>query len=288
MKYRILRCVMNVFIIVCRVLPYKGRELLGRFIGWLGYRLTGDRRKVARKNLAESFPEMDDKEIESNVKKMFTHLGFTLIEFFRNYKLAEDDINKYVEFENREYLDRAFERGNGVIIYTAHFGNWEWLGTIIAAMDYPITAIARRQKNIINDKIEKIRKSAGGKVIYQKEGTIRESFRCLKRGECLYVIGDQEARSRGWKINFLGRPASTFNGAVKLAARTGAAILPVYTIRQSLERHKLLIKKPVYVDSDASEQEQREILQELTNISEEVIKDHIPQWMWLHRRWKTY
>ncbi len=288
MNYRIIKILMLIYTMFSHKLPGKGREYLGRFTGWLFYKAVKSRREVAQRNLRKSFPSMKPKEVDQIIGDVFRNLGFTLVEFFQTKKLTGGGYKKYIEIENEDYLQEAFNRGQGVIIYSAHFGNWEWLLSIIAAMGYPLTVIARRQNEIVNKIYEDIRETTGSRIIYRGEGSFQKSLDSLKQGGCVYLVGDQEALTKGWKVQFLGRPASAFNGVVKLAGMSGAAVVPTFLIRTGPERHRLVFKEPVYVADDATEEEQREILQELTDIYNDIITEHKSQWLWIHRRWKTY
>ncbi|MFW5999795.1 MAG: lysophospholipid acyltransferase family protein, partial [Halanaerobiaceae bacterium] len=135
--------------LLCRILPYRGRKYLGHCFGKLGYSFTESRREVAAGNLSRAFPGMEKNEVDNIVRDMYINLGYTLVEFFQTYKLAQEGIERYVEIENGKNLEQAYNRGQGVIFYSAHFGNWEWLGSFISALGYPLVAVARRQKSPI-------------------------------------------------------------------------------------------------------------------------------------------
>jgi KDO2-lipid IV(A) lauroyltransferase len=187
-----------------------------------------------------------------------------------------------------DYLKEACERGKGVIIYGAHFGNWEWMAAVLALLGYPLNAIALEQSNgFFNEKINEIREEKGINII-TKGISVRKTFSYLKNGECVYILGDQDAGKKGWEIDFFGQSASTYPGAVRLAQRTGASIVPVFLIRNKAGRFRLKIKQQHTIPHDINRDQQKEHLQELVNITEEVIKDYPSQWFWLHRRWKTY
>ncbi|MFW6007387.1 MAG: lysophospholipid acyltransferase family protein [Halanaerobiales bacterium] len=287
MKYQLLHIFLKILGFVSRILPDKGREIMAHLLSWILGKVVKIDRQVARKNIKKSFPQLSLAEIETIIDNVYLNLVYTLIEFLISEVMADEGWEN-VYFENEDYLKKAYKKNQGVIIYTAHFGNWEWLPLILAARGYPVTAIARKQNSMINKEIEKIRQLTGVNIIYRGKASIRKSFKCLQNGECLYIVGDQDARGQGWKVNFFNRPASTYKGAVKLAAKTGAPIVPSFLIRQEKGKFKLLFKKPVYVDPNTDKKGQKEILQKLTHIYEEVITDHKSQWLWLYKRWRTY
>ena len=114
--------------------------------------------------------------------------------------------------------------------------------------------------------------------------SVRQAITALKRGTLL-ILGDQNGRKDGWLIDFFGKPASTYPGAVQLAQRTGAVVVPAYLIRK--EPGKFLLKIYPYYDipREATRDEQKDYLVQLTENMEEVIRQYPEQWLWLHRRW---
>lgn len=203
-------------------------------------------------------------------------------------KFTEEDIDVMVDFDGLKYLDQALKKEKGVILYTAHLGNWELLGAVLALKGYKVYSIAQEQNNsLFDEKINTIRSNAGVGII-PKGLSIRKAFKVLKNNEILAILGDQHARRDGWKIDFFGRPALTFPGAVKFAQRTGAPIVPIFFNRKGWLKHELKCYSPRKIDKDASKAELREELQSLVKLTEEEIKKVPADWMWLHKRWKTY
>lgn len=263
-----------------------GGYLLGRGLGILIYRLLKDRREMTINNLRIAFgDELSDREITALCKEVYRQLGITLIEFIKLKKLQKEDIGKLIELEGVEHLEEAYARGRGVIIYSAHFGNWEWLGSAISLAGYPVNAIARTQNNRYFDKkINEIRTSKGVNII-PRGMSVRRAITALRKGEILFILGDQNGRKNGWIIDFFGKPASTYPGAVQLAQRTGALVLPAYLIRKEPGSFKLKFFPYYDIPHGASEDEQRDYLIKLTENMEEVIRQYPEQWLWLHRRW---
>ena len=117
---------------------------------------------------------------------------------------------------------------------------------------------------------------------------VRQAFKKLKDNQIVAILGDQDARSTGWKLKFFERDASTYPGAVQFAQRTGASIVPAFFHRQGWLKHELKCYPPRRISRDASEQELKRELQSLVELTEAEIKKEAADWMWLHKRWKTY
>ncbi|WP_050748623.1 lysophospholipid acyltransferase family protein [Halothermothrix orenii] len=288
MKNIILYLVFEGFLLFIRILPGFLRQMVGLFFGKVLYYLPGNRKKVAYNNLKMAFDDLSDDRIKEIIRKVYINLGFMLVEYALTPGLNKDNMTKHIELEGEEHLKKAFDRGKGVIVYGAHFGNWEWMGIAISLMGYPMAAIVQEQNNSYFDRrINQMRQQKGVETI-QRGMSVRKAFKALKEGKCLLILGDQDARSRGWRLKFFGKTASTFPGAVQLARRTGALIVPAFMVRKSRGKHRLKFYRPIEIGAEASMEEQKEFLQELNHITESVIKKYPDHWLWLHRRWKTY
>jgi len=277
----------NIFRYSLKKLPNRAGSYLGRLIAFLAYLITPERREHSRLNLKRAL-NINDQESKKMIKKVYRNLGYNFAEFLIEDSLSEEDIDQMVEFEGLEYLDQALKKEKGVILYTAHLGNWELLGAVLALKGYKINSIAREQNNSLFDqKINQIRRGIGIGII-PKGLAVRQAFKKLKDNQVVAILGDQDARSSGWKLKFFDRDASTYAGAVQFAQRTGAAIVPAFFHRRDWLKHELKCYPALRIDKKASESELKSELQSLLKLTEAEIKKKPADWMWLHKRWKTY
>lgn len=277
----------NIFRFIINILPRQIAYLPGKLIAYLAYLITAERRKRAACNLKRAL-NLSDQEAKKMIKEVYLNLGLNFTEFLMEDHLSEEDIDQMVEFIDFEYLDQALEEGNGVILYTGHFGNWELFGAVLALKGYKINSIAREQNNSLFDqKINEIRKEIGIGII-PKGFAVRQAFKALKNNEIVAILGDQDARDHGWKLKFFDRDASTYAGAVQFAQRTGAPIVPAFFHRQGWLKHELKCYPAREINKDASEAELKTELQSLVELTEKEIRKNPADWMWLHKRWKTY
>ncbi len=285
MKDRLLFIVFSIIYYIINIIPDKIRKYLGLGLGNFIYYLLKSRREISKENLKKAFiDKYNEEELKCLNKKIFQQMGLTMIEFML---LGDDNIADIIDIEGLNYLDEAYKKGQGVIVYSAHFGNWEWLVSTISEMGYPVNAIARKQDNMYFDqKINDIRSSKGVNII-PKGISVRQAFKALRNGEILFILGDQNARSHGWCLDFFSHPASVFPGAVQLASRTGALIVQAYLIREEWGKHNLEFYPSYDIGKGADEEEQRELLKELNKNMEKIITDHPDQWLWMHRRWNN-
>lgn len=287
MKDKITILFYNTLRFLLKKLPTGFSRVFGSLIGFLAYLITPKRRKRARYNLEKAL-ELENKKSLKLIKKVYHNLGYVLGEFLIEDQLKEAEIDQIVEFKGLNYLDQTLAEKKGVILYTAHLGNWELLGTALAQKGYQIDAIARAQNNSVFDqKINEIRKASGVGII-PKGLAVRQVFKSLKNNRITAFLGDQDARSSGWKLKFFARDASTYPGAVQFAKRTGAPILPAFIHRRGWLKHEIKFYPPHWIDSKADREELESELQSLLKITEAEIRENPADWMWLHKRWKTY
>ncbi len=269
------------------IVPRRVVHGIGVLLGTLCYHLVSSRRRVAVENLKDAL-NLTDAEAHQLTKKVFVHLGLMIVEVLFTPTISEEYLKRHIDVEGREYLEQAKEMTpNGLILYSAHFGNFELLGGIVSAIGLPLHVISREQDMATAQKLLEGFRHQYGLALYPRGQGWRAAYRGLKRGENLVLLGDQEAGSNGWFVDFFGRKASTFPGVVQIAQRTGAAILPVYMARTGVGRHKVIFQPPVIIEATADQQELLSHLQQLTHSLEEVIRKYPDQWFWIHRRWKT-
>jgi KDO2-lipid IV(A) lauroyltransferase len=277
----------NLFKFITKLLPRKKAGFIGVIIAKLAYLITPERKKRARDNIEKALG-VSKEEAGRLTKEVYKNLGLNFAEFLLEDELTEDDIDQMVDFIDLDYLDQALEKGNGVILYTAHFGNWELFGAVLALKGYKINSIAREQNNLLFDKkINKIRRNLGIGII-PRGLAVRQAFKALKNNEIVAILGDQDARNNGWKLEFFERPASTFPGAVQFAARTGAEIVPAFFSRSGWLEHQFKCYPPRKIKKGSTKEELKKELQSLLKLTEEEIKKSPADWMWLHKRWKTF
>ena len=142
MQYIILKTISK---ILC-LLPYNFILQLGAWLGFLYYYLVRKQTKRSEKQLQESL-KLSDAEIKAINKNLYKHVGRTFLEIMYMPRLNQNNIETYFEVENKHYIDEALAENKGVVLLTAHLGNWEWLGAFLALSNYPITTVIKRQPN---------------------------------------------------------------------------------------------------------------------------------------------
>lgn len=266
------------------ILPRKIRYYLANCLGVILFHIIAKRRKIAIANI-QSHLGYSKAEAKNLTKQVFKDVAFKLTEIITLPAWGEEEFRARIDVEGLDKLRRLYNQQQPVILFTGHLGNWELLGVYLAYLGYPMNAIAKEQRNeYIYEQILKIRTSQGGNVYTKKE--VKKIYKSLLNNEFMLILGDQNKRT-GVFIDFLDDAASTAKGPVYFAKKTGAAILPIFLIKKPDNNYKLIIKDELRVAKDCSEVEELEILQEMHDQLEDLVKKYPEQWLWLHRRWKT-
>jgi len=262
----------------------------GRQLGRLAYFLDFEHRHVALKNLEIAFGgEKNGNEIRGIALRNFENLGMNLIEFLRFPKVKHEKLMEKVEMEGRSHVEEALKRGKGIIFLLGHIGNWELLACMSRVFEGNLMAIARPlKKNKRLDRfIGEVRRSAGLQVLSSKR-VAYQVVSTLRRNKMVGILIDQrEKRSQGIPVEFFGKKASTTPAAAFFALKTGAAVIPAYTIRLEGGRHRFVAEPPVeLIETGEKAEDIRANTQRHTEVLESIIRRYPDQWFWIHRRWE--
>lgn len=273
-------------------LPYGFVRVLTRSFIAVGFLFAARQKKIARESLTIAFgSEKTPQEIRRILKDCFTHLGKGMIEliyFMAHPKMIKDKVS----FEGKEHLDRALAQGKGVIIVSAHFGNFPLMLLRLAQEGYAANAIIRRTRDEkIEEYFQRQRTSLGLNTIYShpRQECVAESLKVLRNNGFLFIPLDQNFGSgSGVFVEFFGEKAATATGPVVFALRAGAPIVPMFIVRDSLDTHKILIEPAMAIERQANEKQTIEHnIARITQVIERYIRRYPQEWGWMHRRWKS-
>jgi KDO2-lipid IV(A) lauroyltransferase len=276
------------FACVLNLLPLELALGVGRCLGRLAFGVVQGRRKVALKNLQIAFgQEKSMAELEEIAKRAFTNLGMTLVEFFRMPRLRMNYYDRYARVEGWDRLNRALKDGKGVIALTFHFGNWEMPSLGASFFGYPIVALAQSVRNPWIDRYIMRTRQAAGVTILPKRQITREVINHLREGKIVAIFVDQRERKKSRVMaEFFGKKAPTTPSPVVFSLRTGAPMIPLFTIREHTSHHHVIIGEPLFLKTTGDMQRDlEENTRSYMRILENMIRKYPDQYFWLHNRW---
>jgi len=255
---------------------------VARFYSALLDRVLPRLRRVAIRNLElAGFPIAQRKIIADGV---FRSIARLLVAFARLPRMNRDNLGEWIRYEGLQYFQQAKKQGRGILFATAHLGNWELSAFAHGMLTEPMNIVVRPLDNPrIDDLVEKRRQLSGNRIISKREAA-KAILRALQKNEAVGVLIDQNtSEAEGVFVDFFGTAACANSGFVKLAARSGAAVIPGFALWDGRERRYVLrFYPPVPLSGDVLKDTQR-----LHAVLESVIRQYPDQWLWIHRRWKT-
>lgn len=236
-------------------------------------------RRTARKNL--EIANIPDKGIVDGV---FRSMARLLATFARFPRMTAANIHQWIRYDGLENYQNALARGRGVLVATAHLGNWELSAFAHAWMTAPMHIVVRPLDNPLIDKLVERRRSLSGNRVIEKKDAARGILRALAANEAVGILIDQNTTpDQGVFVDCFGVKACAGSAFVKLAHRSGAAVVPGYALwSQDENRYILRFYPAIEMTGDVQEDTQR-----IHSHLENVIRQHPDQWLWIHRRWKT-
>jgi Kdo2-lipid IVA lauroyltransferase/acyltransferase len=239
-------------------------------------------------NLRIAFPDLREDERRRIGRESYANLGLNLLDVARGVKWTADDVRQRIEVVGIEIAESVIAAGKGVVCLTLHLGNFELLVRAAPVYGMPLTVIGRALGNrLLRAELQRQRESTGAEMLLHRN-VLPKLLRALKKGRVVAALNDQYARrSRGVFVPFLGARASTSLGPALLAIRSGAPIVPAYSMRIGPDHHRMVIRPPLEIPDTGDARKDAELLTARCNTAlEEIIRAHPEQWMWSHRRFR--
>ncbi|MCK4852480.1 MAG: mitochondrial fission ELM1 family protein, partial [Candidatus Omnitrophica bacterium] len=199
-------------------------------------------------------------------------------------KMDTSYIDKYVRVRNMERIEKAAKNPGGMILVSAHFGNWELSTMTSAVKGFPLYVLTRDQKmKRLSELLNLLRESKGNTVI-RKGSDVKKIFKVLRAGKSIGLLADQNAGISGRLVDFFGRPASAVTGPYRFAQKSGAWILPAFIHRTRGPYHELVVEEPMVIGKN---EDIMPYVRRYSRLLEKRIRDFPTQWFWMHKRWKA-
>jgi KDO2-lipid IV(A) lauroyltransferase len=222
------------------------------------------------------------------VEGMFRVFGHNLVDLLRPRPFVGDRPEAIVDAEGLEHLRRPLDEGRGVVALSAHFGNWELLGAALTAWGFPLHVLAARLFDPRSDRLLNRWRRARGVRVHHRDGGLAPLVSALRSGEIVGALVDQDGPGRGIFVGFFGSPARTSVGPFVLAARTGAALVPVLIHLDADGRHRIRVSPELVPRAELAGLERvRDLVTRWHAVLESAIREHPEQWVWHHRRWRS-
>lgn len=282
--------VVRVFVHGLRVLPRGLARAIGAAIGSIAFRGLGRLRRVGLRNLELAFPEKTAADREAILRSEYRNLGLLLAEFCKMPGYTPEGASLFIRYEGLDNYRKARERGKGILVLTGHLGAWELSSFYHSLMGMPMGMVIRRLDNPLVDAfVNRIRCLHGNRVIH-KDDFARGLIASMRAGETVGILMDTNMTPpQGVFVPYFGVMACTASGMARIAAKTGAAVLPGFLLWEESEQKYVLHfgEELTVVHTEDAEQDALANTATFTASIEAYVRRYPEQWLWMHRRWKT-
>jgi lauroyl/myristoyl acyltransferase len=261
---------------------WMGHAIAGAF-GDLHFALFPSRRHGAIANLATILPEASRQERARVVRRMMASYNRMLFEFFRLPHMERRELLSRVDVVGREHLERAVERGRGVIITCVHVGNWELAAVVLAHWGYTLHAVAGVQLNRwLTSAVRETKSELAIHTVSPEDG-FRKLLRALEHNDLVALMVDGDIYRHGTRVEMFGRETRFPAGPGVLSQRTGAPVICGYCERLEGGRFRIVMEPAL---DPASYPDTAALHAAVASHSERHIREHVDQWCIFRPLWE--
>ena len=254
------------------------------------YLFRGFRTRSARNIGFALGDKLTEVQVEEIARKSLQNFFRDFVEIAIALAIPADKLRSEIPIEGRKNLDAALEKRNGVIVLSAHLGNFFLAGTRLAIENYPTYVLINQPRNSqFAEFMDDYRLKVQQRTIHARprREALRELSQVLRRNELAIVIADEYRGSNGIHVPFFGRTVLARRGPATLALRTGAAVVPVYLVHDKGQGLKMIIEPELdLIRTDRDKAAIRENTLRMTQWLERTVRAYPEQWNWMNIHWQ--
>ena len=268
-------------------LPLKAAYRLALILADMRYLFFIRDRRVVKKNLRAVLGKVNKKRLNFEARWVFRNFGKYLVDFFRFSKLDKNFIDKFITVEGKNYLDEALTKDKGVILVSAHLGNWELGGAVMSLLGYRFNVIVLSHANKRVDNLFVQQRTTKGVNVVPLGFGIRNCFRALSNNELVALLGDRDFSGQGLNLDFFGKKTTVPKGPAMFSIKSGAPIVLTFMIREKGDKFRFVFEPPLdYTLAGNLDLDTENITKEILKILEKYIKEYPSQWFIAVDLWK--
>lgn len=256
---------------------------LANFAYFVLFSCLGYRKKIVYQNMRNSFPNKSEEEIHLEAKKFYKHFGEVFLESVKMLTISVKQIQKRYNFKNLDLINKLYKNEKSIIIYAAHFGNWEWMTSLQLQTKYQMYSFYQKQSNKYFDDFMIHQRERFGNLCIESQSGFKMLIKNTraKNLTITYVIGDQSPMSKSsmYWTNFLNQDTAFLVGADRMAKKCKQQLVYPH-VTQPKKGHYDIEFKIIPMDSKV------EPIETYANMLESNILEQPALWLWSHRRWK--
>lgn len=260
--------------------------LVAKIISILHYFVSKADRIAVRENIRAIFPEIDEPLLKKYAKGVFVNFGAYLINFLKFNKLDINYIEKNVIIDGKEHIDTSLSSGKGLIVVSAHIGNWELGAIALGLSGYSVNAVALPHNHKMVDTFFNRQREANNVSVVPIARAVRECFEALAKNEIICLIGDRDFTQGGIVVDFFGKPTMIPRGPAVFSLRNKTPIVAGFTVRQDNDKFRLFFNPPIqFSPSGEYEKDVYSLTKLYLKQIEDCIRLHPDQWSMFRKFW---
>lgn len=271
------------------LLPFRVLYILSDILYIPLYYIVRYRLKVVRKNLKNSFPEKDSKELKNIEKEFYHHLCDYFVETIKLLHISNEEMQRRITFKNIDLVKDLMQGDKSCIMFLGHYGNWEWVPSITLQFsdNTMLGQIYRPLKNKAFDDIFLKLRSRFGSISIPKNNTLRSMLEFKKENKKVLIgfISDQtpsKINIHYW-TNFLSQDTPVYTGVERIAKKTGFTVTYLDVIKTGRGKYECEVK---LITADSKNEPEFAITEKYIREIEKTILRQPSYWLWTHKRWK--
>lgn len=272
--------------------PVQMRWYFAKGLAFLAFDIFGVRRFTILKNISLVFPQKSHAERLALARKSLSHLCFNFIEFCLLPRVNKRWSEQNLIVHGWNHYEEARLRNKGVLFLSLHLGNGDVGIAALSLLGIRINSISKKFKNLFaNEFWFGVREKMGAKFLapHGKNLAFDILKACRQKEAVIFVIDQFMGPPYGMATSFFGKKTGTAYGLSLFSIKTGAPVVPVYVYRDEKFKTHLAFEPAVEAVADDNKDLQlQKTTQKYNDVLEKIILQHPEQWMWMHRRWKTF
>jgi KDO2-lipid IV(A) lauroyltransferase len=282
----LLYTILDKFTTLAGKIPLEQGSRIGAVVGRGLYRLDIKHRAVAINNLEHALG-IERRQAEDLALEVFQNLGKILFETVWLWTQPHKTIAPHFHIEGRSNLEKASAKGRGVLVLTAHFGNWELLAYIAYMTGYPIDVIYRPLDFAPLDKLVTHKRARFGSHPIPKRRSLRPILRALKNRHLVGFLMDQSCDWYDGVVSpFFHQPVFTNKGMALVALKSKSPVVPLFLVRDGTQFTGHFLPEIELAATGDKINDIETNSARFAAVIEKFVRQYPEQWFWVHRRWK--
>jgi len=269
-------------------LPRKLGYLTARFTAFMVYMLSPVTREAVADNMRRVLgPEADEAALKRAVRDVLRNAAKNYYDLIRLPHMRLKDIKDRIKVNGWHNLEDAINRGKGVILVTAHIGSFDMAAQVFPAHSTKVTGLVEPlEPEVLLNHVVALRNCKGMNFMPVQLGVLKVVMQSLHRGEVVLIVCDRDFGKDGLRLSFFGEETSMPVGAVRIAMRTGAAVVPVFNLRQKNGCYDVYFEPAVDIIPEGDGAVAKN-MEQIISVMERYIKTYPEQWVVLSPVWES-